>query len=127
MSEILDAVNGEGPYAKDKGEISTTAPHGNTLDSAPPPRCCLGGKCTGNICEWWPDCSHVIEHNAKELFKLERDEQGFVAGISVDGFWVTHLERGTVRNEEYAQWIVDRLNGSDAEMPNGKDEAQDEV
>ena len=33
MSEILDAVNGEGPYAKDKGEISTTAPHGNTLDS----------------------------------------------------------------------------------------------
>ena len=32
MSEILDAVNGEGPYAKDKGEISTTAPHGNTLD-----------------------------------------------------------------------------------------------
>lgn len=50
-------------------------------------------------------------------FTLERDKYGFVAGISIDGFWVTHLQPGTVRNEDYAQWIVDRLNGSDADMP----------
>lgn len=51
-------------------------------------------------------------------FALECDDRGFAAGISIGGFWVTHFDRGTTRNEEYAQWIVDRLNGSGAEMPN---------
>ena len=43
-------------------------------------------------------------------FVLERDEHGHTAGISVNGFWVLHLRIGTVRNEEYAQRIVDTLN-----------------
>ena len=50
-------------------------------------------------------------------FTLERDDHGFTAGISVDGHWIVHLQHGTVRNEQYAEWLVKRLNGSLADMP----------
>ena len=30
-------------------------------------------------------------------FNLERDEHGYTRAISVDGYWVLHLECGTVR------------------------------
>ena len=52
-----------------------------------------------------------------EQFMLERDGHGFAVGISVGGYWVVHLTQGTVRNEQCAEWLVDRLNGGESAMP----------
>ena len=58
---------------------------------------------------FWPAREHAP-------IQLERDDHGFIAGVSVGGYWILHL-KASVRGERYAQWIVDRLNGSDASMP----------
>ena len=54
-----------------------------------------------------------------EQFMLERDGHGFAVGISVGGYWVVHLTQGTVRNEQCAEWLVDRLNGGDSRTLEG--------
>ena len=43
-------------------------------------------------------------------FKLVRDEHGFVKAIECDGYYLTHLVPGTVRNEATAEDLVAVLN-----------------
>lgn len=42
-------------------------------------------------------------------FELVRKDGSPIA-ISKDGYYFVHLERGTVRNEENADWLVELLN-----------------
>jgi len=45
-------------------------------------------------------------------FELRRDDHGFCNAVSVDEWYVVHLDRGTVRNEENADKLVDVLNAA---------------
>ena len=59
----------------------------------------------------------TVISNTGAGFMVERDEWGFAKAISCDGVFILHLQAGTCRNEKCAQWIVDRLNGSNSPMP----------
>ena len=45
-------------------------------------------------------------------FDLVRDDQGYAQAIAVDGYWLVHLQRGTVRNEENAAKLLAVLNAA---------------
>jgi len=48
-------------------------------------------------------------------FELVKDNQGFAMAIAVDGFFLLHLQRGTVRNEENADKLLAVLNAAVSE------------
>jgi len=54
-------------------------------------------------------------------FRLVRDDDGYAIAIAAEvnsvAWWVLRIKRGSLRNEQTAQWIVDRLNGSSEPMP----------
>jgi hypothetical protein len=57
-------------------------------------------------------------------FELVRDGQGFAQAIAVDGWFILHIERGTVRNEANADKLVAVLNAAVAVVSsNGSAEA----
>ena len=45
-------------------------------------------------------------------FELVRDEHGHAMAVAVGGYFMIHLERGTVRNEENAGKLIDALNAA---------------
>lgn len=49
-------------------------------------------------------------NNKHGKFELIKDDNGFAMAIAVNGYYMLHLERGTVRNEENAESIVAILN-----------------
>lgn len=51
-------------------------------------------------------------------FDLVRDDQGYAQAIAVDGYWLVHLQRGTVRNEERAGQLLAVLNAAVAVVNN---------
>lgn len=53
----------------------------------------------------------------KGLWKVDKDEQGYACGISLDGYRMLQLNPGTVRNEEQAQTIVNQLNSTPSPVP----------
>ena len=53
----------------------------------------------------------------KKTFTIARDGGRWAKGIRYGKQWVAHLQAGTVLNEHYMRWLVDRLNGMNYEPP----------
>lgn len=51
-------------------------------------------------------------------FEIVKDEQGYAMAIAVDGWFLIHLQRGTVRNEENAAKLLAVLNAAVASVNN---------
>ena len=51
-------------------------------------------------------------------FRLVRDEHGYAQAIAVDEWFLIHLHRGTVRNEENAEKLLAVLNAAVAVVNN---------
>lgn len=51
-------------------------------------------------------------------FRIERDEQGYAMALAVDDWFLIHLQRGTVRNEENADKLLAVLNAAVANVNN---------
>ncbi len=51
-------------------------------------------------------------------FEIIRDEQGYAMAIAVGGWFLIHLHRGTVRNEENALKMLAVLNAAVASVNN---------
>lgn len=71
------------------------------------------------------DKGNYLEKTLDELngdFVIESDNQGFACAISKGGYYLIHLNVGTIRNDEYLQQIVDRLN-----THNDQDQRPDEA
>jgi len=51
-------------------------------------------------------------------FEIVKDENGYAMAIAVDGWFLVHLQRGTVRNEENAAKLLSVLNAAVASVNN---------
>lgn len=51
-------------------------------------------------------------------FEIVKDENGYAMAIAVDGWFLIHLQRGTVRNEENAAKLLSVLNAAVASVNN---------
>ena len=47
------------------------------------------------------------------MYSLAQNQAGHALAILRDGYYVLHLAAGTVRNEKYAQRVVDVLNAAE--------------
>ena len=43
-------------------------------------------------------------------YTIEKDEHGYAKAIVCNDFYILHLVPGSMRNEKYAQQVVDKLN-----------------
>lgn len=50
-------------------------------------------------------------------FTLVKHENGFFEAIKYDDRYVLHLVKGTILNEHYARWILDKLNNKNTRIP----------
>lgn len=50
--------------------------------------------------------------NAIQKFELVKDDHGYARAIAIEGWYVIHLEPGTVRNEENAEKLLAVLNAA---------------
>ena len=58
-----------------------------------------------------------VEFSVRQ-FELVRDEHGYAMAIAVDGWFLIHLKRGTVRNEENAEKLLEVMNAAVASVNN---------
>jgi hypothetical protein len=52
------------------------------------------------------------------MYELATNIGEHAEAIVRDGVWILHLNPGTVRNEQYAQLVVDVLNAAEAVIEN---------
>ena len=53
----------------------------------------------------------------KHKFKIILAHGKWAKGILYGKHFILHLQEGTVVNEHYRKWLIDRLNGKDVEPP----------
>lgn len=51
-------------------------------------------------------------------FEIVKDDYGYAMAIALDGVYLIHLDRGTVRNEENATKLIAVLNAAVASVRN---------
>lgn len=65
-----------------------------------------------------PAAPRNTEEQPVRQLKIVKDKQGYAMAIAVDGWFLIHLQRGTVRNEENAAKLLAVLNAAVASVSN---------